>query len=311
MTTGFKRLPHWLSGLLAVQLLLATGIFWVQQPHQGATAEPLLAEQIGDIDKLTITEGSDSTTLVKAAGQWHLADLNNLPANQDKVEQALEALSQQRLHFPVATQTSSHSRFEVAQDNAQRVVAAYSDDEKIAEIFLGTSPGLRQVHVRRAGEDAVYVAELNRFDFNGDNNGWLDRTLLATSEPVEISGKDFTLKKADDQWTLANAEDKPVDTGKVSELANGLKHLRIQSVADVDLSDVESTQLVVKASDQTKPVRYQLAKKDQSYYITRDDLEAVFKVSEFDFNRLHATDLSAFIANSDESKPAKEGQSES
>ncbi|UTA47049.1 DUF4340 domain-containing protein [Simiduia sp. 21SJ11W-1] len=298
MTTSFKRLPHWLSGLLAAQLLLATGIFWANQQGTQVPATPLLADIQQPINKLTFTEGDQHTTLVKQGDQWLVAGHHKLPAKQSEVEDLLQALKQQKTLHPIATQRNSHARFEVSDENAQHRLEAFAGDTKVAELLLGSSPGLRQVHLRRAGEDAVFVAKLNRYDFSAQAEHWLDRKLLATEAPIEISGPDFTLAKKDDQWRLANAEDKPVDSGKASELARALENLQVQSVAEgVSLESLESTKLEVKIQGRTEPLRYRLAELKGNHYIARDDIPAVFNVSEFDFKRLNQTALTDLIAN--------------
>ncbi|MBB3167533.1 DUF4340 domain-containing protein [Simiduia aestuariiviva] len=293
-----KKLSQWLGGLLAVQLLAASGMLWMDTYQQTPLAAPLLATSPAAVDKIVITEGDQHTTLVKSSEQWRLPDLKSLPADQSKVGNLLAKLSEQKTTYPIATQSNSHERFELTEDNAQRRVQLFAGQASVGHYLLGTSPGLRQLHLRRANEDAVYTVNLNRFDFLGDQQQWLDRSLLAAKSPVEIAGADFTLKKEEQHWALVDAEDIEVDSGKVSALATALSNLRVQSVAEGVIFEPEtSAKLQVVNTGQPEPLHYQLMQHDNKYYIKRSDFDTAFEVSEFDFKRLHAPELSTLVAN--------------
>ena len=67
-------------------------------------------------------------------------------------------------------------------DKYQRRLQLKQGDKELGEYYFGTSPGLRQTHGRRAGEDEVYALAINNYDMPADANDWLDKTRLSLSE---------------------------------------------------------------------------------------------------------------------------------
>lgn len=288
-----KKIPQLLSGLLVLQLLLASGIFWLQQPTETAAPMPLLADATS-IDKIVIKDGELSATLVKKADQWQLPTLDDLPADAAKIAAALSSLQQQTTRYPIATQANSHSRFAVTEADAERQLQFFEGSTPVADILLGDAAGLRQLHVRRVGEDAVYTVQLNHYDFPGESEQWLDRKLLAADQPQEISSADFTLKKAQDRWQLvsdqATDDSATLDTGKANALATAISQLRVQAPADIaELKNPKT--LEVKVEGQAKALRYQLAEQDGRHYVMREDIGKVFELSAYDYGRLRIEGL--------------------
>ncbi|NHN38414.1 DUF4340 domain-containing protein [Pseudomaricurvus alcaniphilus] len=176
-----NKLTSWLGGLLALQLVLAAGLFWGDGAGQSeAIGQPLLGFEQAQIDKVVIGAGEEEVTLQRQDGQWRLPGQSDLPVDSGKLQPLLEQLHGLQSGWPVATSASSHQRFEVSEDTHQRRIRLFRDGQLVVDLYLGTSPGFKKVHGRRAADTEVYALPLNSFDFPTSADNWLDKTLQAT-----------------------------------------------------------------------------------------------------------------------------------
>lgn len=287
-----NKLITWLSIALAVQLMIAGGLLAAQrQSSTENIAQPLLALEQGGIDRVVINADETSVTMAKAEDRWRLDGQENLPVDESKLEGVIDQIETARLSWPVAQTNSSRERLEVADDKYQKRLQLYSGDELVSDLYVGTSPGFRKVHVRRAGEDDVYAVELNSYDLTVKTNDWLDKQALKMDEITQIKGTDFNLKNVDDNWAFVNDETQgdasqetlELDKDKAKELASAISGLRVQGVAD-QAPDETPVEIIVSGSD--GEVKYQFAEKDDKYYVTRNDIDAVFTLSKYDYERI-------------------------
>lgn len=292
-----NRLSLYLSGLLALQLLLATGLFWEAQARRSDyEPKPLFNLAKGQIDKIAVSSNDDAVTLLKQGGAWALPE--GLPVDQGKLDTLLTAVAELKTHWPVTTTTGSHQRFQVSVEEFQRRLQLYQDDEMVSDLFLGSSPAFRQVHVRSADDAKVYAAELNIHDFSAERSGWLDKALLAAKEVEAITGIDYGLKQSDGQWALTDPDGKQpaleLDPSKADELSQALSSLRVTGIAEErpDFSSDEIVSLQVEGADRW---RYQFLKRDETYYVKRDDLEYVFTLAQHDYDGLAGIRLSNLL----------------
>jgi hypothetical protein len=195
-----------LTGLLLLQLGLALGLYWHRlEPDAGDLTPVPLLDAGARVAELRISDMQQEALLVLKDGQWRLPALADLPADGAKVEAALARLKRTATGWPVTTTAASHQRFEVAPDNYQRRLVLSAGGRPV-ELFLGTSPGFRKVHLRRAGEEAVYAVGLSAYELPADDNDWLDKEGLASESVDRIDGPDFTLVKQADAKPEEQAE---------------------------------------------------------------------------------------------------------
>jgi hypothetical protein len=301
----------WLGGLLLLQLVLATGLAWNhRQAGGGQPPRPLLEVAAGEVDRIVVGGADGGEAVITREGDgWRLPALAGLPASGGKVSETLEKLAAAKTEWPVATTDSSHARFEVADEKFQRRLQLYHGDEQLAEFYLGTSPGLRKVHLRRAGETPVYDVDLSTYDLPATDDGWLDKSLLALDDASRIAGPDYTLQESDQgTWNLTGGAAAGLDDERARQLVSAFSTLRVQSVAgDVtpeQLAGGKRVALRVTAGEQE--YSYQFSTVDQRHYVQRDDLESVFELSQYDFDRIAEVDLAELALKPDEKEAAGE-----
>lgn len=307
------KIQQGLAGLLIVQLAITAGLFWNDQQTQYAT-EPhaLLSFEKSAVDKLVVADKDNRVTLKKNAGKWQLPDLHQLPVNEKKLTELLDKLTSESVKWPVTTTASSHERFQVDEDEFQRHLMLYAGDKQVADLYLGTSPGFRKIHVRRADEQEVYSVELNTYELPTTQKDWLDQYLIAAKNPQVITGPDYSLEKSDDSWRFAGANTQPdeasnaakVDADKASELATALDNLTVTGVAD---TKPEGVPIVIEVKNGSTDWRYEFIKADDKYYVTRNDQDLTFTLSQYEYDRIAAV-RQPQLALKVEEKPAKQAE---
>lgn len=281
-----------LSILLAAQMVLIASLWgWQYSQQQPVKPQSLLTQDLSSLDKLTIADAQNSVTLQKTAGSWQLPNLQQLPADNTRIDELVKKLINAQLTLPVTTSPNSHPRFDVSADKFQRKITLFQGDKTVAEIFLGTSPSFKKVHVRKQGDNLVYAINMQAFDWDTSANAWLKKDLLALKDITAVSTSNYSLKKTADGWSLDGANN--ADKNKAEELTNSLAQLKVQEAAQTLPKGETHNLAITTASGQHQ---YTLVKAENQYWLKRDDNAAVFKISQADFERItqvSKTDLTA------------------
>lgn len=276
-----------LSATLAAQLLVAGALILSNSGNDASrSAEPWLSFATADVDRIVIADANGSATLGKNGDSWQLNELQQLPASTGRITTLLDNLSKLTTRWPVAESESGRERFEVAEDKFQRHLQLYDGDKLLGDYYFGTSPGFRQTHARRAGEDEVYALAFNNFDLPVDDNDWLDKGLLKLSAINRIEGEGFELTRSGDDWQLADGNEPDIaalDTSKAKSLATALQNLQVLRVA-ASVPAGESRTLTASAGDSSWTFRF--TKADTTYYVERSDREQAFTISSADYDRI-------------------------
>lgn len=276
-----NNLQKRLTVLLFVQLLLVIGIFaWNQNRQSVPDAQPLLSATDFESDKIVIRDANASVTLQKVNGLWQLPDLKQLPVDEQKLRDLLDKLKGTKLTWPVTTSATSHERFDVSEKKFQRHVEFYKGDQKAVDLFLGTSPGFKKIHLRKQGDDSVYAVQLSSFEFATGNNDWLKKDLLAFKDAQQITAADFALRKNNNNWEFVNSSDK-VDSVKANELANAFANLQIMELANEMPAGDKKTFTLNPGGYQ-----YDFVSANNNYFVSRSDKSSVFKLSQFEFDKI-------------------------
>lgn len=189
-----------LALLLGAQLLLAVGLHFTGPDLAAGTAQtPLLTFDRERVDRVLV-EGTDQTqvTLAKRDGAWTLPELEGFPADATRVAQLLARLAELQGGLPVATSTAAQPRFRVDDADFERRVTLFAGDDKLATLYLGSSPGMGQIHARADGSDRIQVVELAAFDIPAQIDDWIDRMLvqIPREEIAAIAIGDLRLERA-------------------------------------------------------------------------------------------------------------------
>lgn len=283
-----KKLKFWLTGLLFAQLLLAIALLFINQwEEQKSKPKPILAIDWNNVDKLIVEDNDSDVTLTKTENTWVLSNIK-LPIKQDNIQELLRSLDMLQTSWPVATLKSSHKRFEVVKDKFVRRIQIFSKDKLVEELFFGSSPGLRQSHVRRVGDDAIYSVDLDTLDINANSEMWIDTSFLATGSDISlIKGPDYSLKRPGASWEfnqsgpsifLGSSRHGKLDQAKVEAFTSFLSNLEIISVAQYKpvLTSDDTTKVKLEITDEKGSWTYLFVNVGDAYFVSRNDQSDMF-----------------------------------
>ncbi|TQV86347.1 DUF4340 domain-containing protein [Aliikangiella coralliicola] len=323
--------------VLFVQLLIVGVLAWNNSGNDPASSAKPLLEQFAEIDKLTIT-GEESTTgeeknqvnLIKTDSGWQITELRNLPANESKTSDLIDNLNSIRVNWPVSTTKSSHTRFEVAEDNFQRKLEIFKGDTLVETLYLGTSPGFRKSHVRSASDSDVYSVKLAQYDVPVKADDWLDKGLLKLADLSAVKGPDYSLKIVGGNWQWGDSSGSTVtstegdiennenakementqsgleiDVQKALQFTSKLENLQVLRVAEKSVSGPKLS-LEVSTKDSSK--NYQFFANEEKYYVKRNDFEPLFEISKTDFDEITQVNQPALTVVKNTPKKEEEEQ---
>ncbi len=163
-----------LSALLAVQLVLAVVLHLDNDDAAAEQAQAKLLDfEVAQIDRLEIRSPEASLVLTQDGDQWRLPEHENAVVKPDQVDLLLDRLSLLKKGWPVAKTQSAARRFKVSEDDFKRQLVLYQGDQQIESLWVGDSSGLRQSHVRKPGEDAIYRVKFDVWQASTQHEDWL------------------------------------------------------------------------------------------------------------------------------------------
>ena len=154
------------AALLVLQIGLAVTLHVGDRGSAIMTPDtPLLGFAVDAVTAVEITgPEKDRIVLQKRGTSWVLPDSFAAPANTEQVSALLARLAGLKQGFAVATSSAAAKRFKVADDLFQRHVVIKAGDSVVGDLYVGTSPGFRQIHARKAGAEGVFAVELSTFE---------------------------------------------------------------------------------------------------------------------------------------------------
>jgi hypothetical protein len=288
-----------LAGLLVLQLVLALGLNLSEEDY-GAfePQERLLAFDAKRVDGLRIQDAKQGVLLRMQEGTWVLPESGDFPADQGSVQQLLNKLAALKKGLPVATSGGAAKRFRVTQQAFERKLTLLAQDEFLAELYLGDSPGFRKVHVRPAGEDVVYSVAFDTWEAGARAEDWIDKTVLKLDPAAvtRLAMPGFTLRRDGDKLVLAHPGDG--ETLKEEE-AKGL----LRRLADLTIEGLLGTEAKPEYRQDQPDLELRMDRKEggeltyrfskpegASYYVLwRSDRAHYFKVPDYLVNPIKET----------------------
>ena len=278
-----------LAVLLGVQIgLIVFG--WTRQTDIGAFTPqtPLLSFQKATVDTIVI-QGPDNTTvqLKKTDGEWLLPKYYDAPAKPERVKTLLDKLAGLKAGWPVATTPQAAKRFKVAPDNFERHILLKSGDTVIDELFTGTSPSFRKVHVRLPDSNNITTAAFASYDAPVKAEEWLDKGMVAlkADDIIRIAFGDFILVRRDKNLVLEDpAPEEQADPEKISKLVGRLTDLQISAIVgreqlpEYGLNKPALTCRITLASGRKLIWTFGKLQKKDSYVLKTSDQDLLFKI---------------------------------
>jgi hypothetical protein len=312
-----KRNIYILAVLLCLQVLLVfvPGMGSRQEAVTGKSERLVVfrPEEVGKIEISGPEKGR--VVIVKKANEWFLPDHSDFPADGKMVREFLEKLDSLDAGWPVATTSGAAERFKVSPDNFERHIILYKGDETVAELFLGTSPGVRKIHARTGGSDNIYEVKFTLFQAADDPDQWIDKNVLRIEEPaitgIRLPG--ITLERVGSGFAPDDlgANETVVDT-EVRGLVKKVARLTIDGVLGTTQpegfsSDSPDLEYVVVTEPGGVEHRFVFKKPEEgAYYILKtSDRPEYFKVAEWQVNGISGVKRGQLVKRADRPQTGK------
>lgn len=206
-----KQRILFLSITLLGQLLLAGFLGMTTPGISGvASSDPLFNFAIKDIDNITIEQpNKNPLIIVRRENKWLIPALSDFPALTVKVDGFIERVLGLKKRIPVATTADAIRRFKVSPESYEHKILLKNGEKLAATLWLGDSPGMRQIHGRANEDNAVYNLDFAAYEVNTDPNQWEDKTALTikAEDITQINLPDTKLLRSEE---IKDKEGKPV-----------------------------------------------------------------------------------------------------
>ncbi len=273
--------------LLVAQIGLALALNMSKKGISAGAPDTLFLNFSPDaVHSLAITGGDKGNILMeKGKDGWILPDHFNAPVDGEKVKELIDKLAGIKQGFVVATTPDAAKRFKVDADSFEDHLVIKGADKTLADFYVGTSPGFRQIHARRADNKGIVAIPLSTFELETKLDKWLD-TSVGTIKDADLVGLtigDLNLKKEKEGWKLEGVkEGEQVNQQEVDTLVTKARGLAIEDVFDpakaAEKIKNPDFQFTATLKDGRK-VDYLFAKEDKDSYVMKmSDHKPYFKV---------------------------------
>jgi hypothetical protein len=206
-----SKLNRILAGFLVLQLIVVGIVLWPRPAATGGEGQSLFPNlDEGSVVGITVTDSTGkSIHVVKQDSGWVLPNADDYPVLDNNVSKVLDEIVAVKTDRLVTETTASHPRLKVAADDFERSVQLELDDGTVDQLYIGSSAGYLDTHVRAGDQNQVYLtSDLHADDFQVVPTGWADRTYLSvTADDVvtltlENANGRFEFEKSGDAWTM-------------------------------------------------------------------------------------------------------------
>ena len=180
-----------LAILLICQFLLAALLIFSQQFNSASDDKRLSFDTLKDTSEFSITDDSSEVKLVFKDKRWLVSNENDFPAEPAKVSkflESMEALSSQSSAIVALTKTA-RSRFKVNDTGFSKRITLADSRGVREDIYLGSSPGLDRVHVRKSDQNAIYLVKFPSYEASASTAAWIDKSVLQIRSTAIVSLK--------------------------------------------------------------------------------------------------------------------------
>ncbi|MEZ4866541.1 MAG: DUF4340 domain-containing protein [Caldilineaceae bacterium] len=225
-----------LSGILVAQLAIIAFLFWPGRGASAAVTKLYTGVTLDDIQSMTVSSTDKSITITRGGDGWVLPEAEDYPVQAVQASDTISKVLNIDTRRLVASNSTSHKRLEVADDNFVNKVELTTKDGKTLTLYVGSSPSFRSTNVRTGDSDNVYLtSSLASSDLHTDYGSWVNTTYVAIPttdvQAVTVQNANATLdftKVSTDTWTLADlAADETFNQNNLSSLLTRLTGLNM------------------------------------------------------------------------------------
>ncbi len=292
-----KKWTIFLAILLLVQVGAAIGLNMNRQQLAPFTPEEsLLNVDTHGVDRIVIQGSGDArVVLEKKDSSWLLPDYYGAAADRKNVQAFLDKLAGLKKGLPVATTKEAADRFRVSEETFERHITLFSGANQVGELFVGTSPGFRKVHVRLPGSSEVLAVRFASYEAGVRPEDWLDKKILALDskriQRMELPA--VTLVRKGDTMTVDGlAEEEESIQAEVDKVVDRVATLEVRAILGRENKPEyrqDSPVLTIEVqTDEEKKRTYVFSEPEKEGYLVLkvSDNDLYFKVESWQVNPL-------------------------
>ena len=266
-----------LGAALVVQLLLiALLVGWDRSGD--ATSAKLLDMDAEAVTRMLVSDNAGTIELTRSDDGWRFGERK---ADGEKAEELLSTFADLDAGWPVATTADSAKRFEVAADDFQRKLEFFAGEERVGEVFLGTSPRFERVHARVGGASEVFSVAFSSFKAPVEADDWLDKGQLGTEGVVQSiqASTGASLSRGAEGWLLNGAA---ADQESADGYAERFANLRVLGGADAVPSNAQAAGTIeIVDGEGAVTLSFHHETVEDDYFVTSTRVPGVFKVATY------------------------------
>lgn len=145
-------------------------------------------------------------------GTWGLADVENYPVQDTRVNDLLTRLAGMNTARLISDNVANQRRLRVADEEFERKVEIAQGDQTYT-LYLGTSSGVNATHTRLAGSERVYLsANVDSTSVSTEISTWVQTSYITVdsatvvSMTIENENGTFIFDRVDDLWLMRDLE---------------------------------------------------------------------------------------------------------
>jgi hypothetical protein len=152
--------------LLAILIILIIVLFVWQNPWQKQESKiptaAVLNNNLTDLQKIEIKQTDKTTILTEQDNQWLVASADNAVANQNLVNNLIEALNNITKGTIVSANSDKLADFNLTENTAINLKLFNSQDQLITELLIGKSgPAYTQSYLKKIDSDNILLVDEN------------------------------------------------------------------------------------------------------------------------------------------------------
>ncbi len=257
------------------------------EPYAPNTTVVSLAPSAAGVIQISADEGI--LKLVKEEGSWLLSAVEKVPADSELVESFLEKIAGFKRSLAVATSEDAAKRFRVSHDEYAYHLVISGENKELANLYFGTSPGFKQIHLREAGRDEIITVGLGSHELSPAVEQWIDKNVLklGTDTVQRIEFNNNVIERNEDAtWNVRKSDDFP-DPKKeqIDELLDKMCNLSVNgfvAAAENTKNSQEPELMFSLLLEGGKKLEWKLIPAGENdFVVIRSDLGYALKVSKW------------------------------
>jgi len=299
-----KKTIRILGVIFIAQLIIVTALFFpTDEPREEISQQDLFTFSPDKIDKIVIYGGDKVLVLESENTRWSLPEYYDFPVEENRVSTFIQKLTGFKQGWPVATTAAAAKRFKVSEDDFERKIEIYKGESLLDTLYVGSSPGFRKVHVRKANANNIYDVTFSAFDASIKIADWRDTSLLRLEQTdiIKVSSPDFSLVKEGDVFVLEGLDEAspPIAQTTVAGYVQKLTALNTVTVLGREAREAFNQAdplLLLTVKSEKEALEYRLSRSSEGQYVLkRSDLPFYFALHDAVAKPLIVSDKKHFL----------------